>query len=189
MIYLVDMDDVLADFDRRVLGKYHAYHPDKLYIPPEEIKTFYVQDSYPAELRPLLEEIFNEPGIFSEFPPVPGGIEAIKEIAEKGHEVFICTTPLLSNPTCVQDKYDWIGRYLGRAWQKRLIPTRDKTMIHGDYLVDDKPEVTGIRTPTWTHVLYTKPCNAHIKDRPRIKWTNYSPEEDWRKVLHIDQHV
>jgi len=185
MIYLIDLDDVLADYNGLALGRYHALHPDRLYIPPEEITTFYIKDSYPAELRPLLEEVYNEPGFFRDIPPIPGGLEAVQEIADKGHHVFICSAPLLTNPTCASDKYDWVKSHLGAEWEEKLILSRDKTLIAGDYLVDDKPSIKGCRTPSWKHILYTQPCNAHIRDKPRMKWTDYTPEEDWRKVLNL----
>ena len=41
-------------------------------------------------------------------------------------------------------QYEWVENHLGKDWIDRLILTRDKTMINGDVLIDDKINITGI---------------------------------------------
>jgi 5'-nucleotidase len=41
-------------------------------------------------------------------------------------------------------QYEWVENHLGKDWINRLILTRDKTMINGDVLIDDKINITGI---------------------------------------------
>lgn len=57
-----------------------------------------------------------------------------------------------------------------------MIVTKDKTLVHGDLLIDDKPRVTGTRSPAWQHVLYDQPYNRHV-DAQRMTWST------WREVL------
>ena len=70
----------------------------------------------------------------------------------------------------------WVERHFGEAFLPRLILAKDKTWVHGDVLIDDKPEVTGSRTPTWQHVIFDQPFNRGA-DGPRMTWSN------WREVL------
>ena len=111
--------------------------------------------------------------------PIWGAIEALHEMRDAGHEVFICSTPDSTNRSCASDKIAWVRHHLGDDWVKRLILTHDKTLVHGDVLVDDKPEVTGSNpVPSWEHVLFGAPYNRHITDRRRIAdWT------EWAEVL------
>lgn len=51
MRILVDMDGILPDFDGEFLKPWRERHPDKLYVPFEERRTFYVRDSYPDDLK------------------------------------------------------------------------------------------------------------------------------------------
>jgi hypothetical protein len=52
---------------------------------------------------------------------------------------------------------------LGEEFLHRLMIVRDKTLVKGAILIDDKPQVSGIvEQPEWTHVIFTRSYN---KDR------------------------
>ena len=64
------------------------------------------------------------------------------------------------------EKYEWVENYLGDAWVKRIILTRDKTLIKGDYLIDDKPVITGVeRSPEWEQIVYDRPYNRDVNKK------------------------
>ena len=48
-------------------------------------------------------------------------------------------------------QYQWIARHFGQAWVSKVILTCDKTIVHGDLLIDDKPKIKG-RRQTWDRV-------------------------------------
>ena len=60
-----------------------------------------------------------------------------------GHEVFICTAPLTNYENSVLEKYKWVEKNFGHEWIKKIILTKDKTLIKGDILIDDNPEIFG----------------------------------------------
>ncbi|MBW2972524.1 5'-3'-deoxyribonucleotidase [Candidatus Woesearchaeota archaeon] len=176
-IVLFDQDDVLADFQGELLRRWKAGHPDKRHIEVDDLVMFRPEDQYPPEYRHMVREIFCSPGFFRELPPVPGGIEALLEVSKR-HDVYICTSPLYQYENCVLEKYEWVDRHLGRGWTPRIIITRDKTVVSGDCLIDDNPDIKGARTPDWEHILYDMPYNRHVKHKRRISW-----DSDWRSVL------
>jgi len=177
MRILVDMDGVVANFEKGVLDTYRNRHPDKSFVPLEQRTSFYVKEQYPNELQPLVEEIYLAKGFYLNLPPIEGSLEALSELASRGDEIYICTSPLLSNPFCVQEKYDWVINHLGKDWTKRMIVSKDKTIVSGDFLIDDKPDVKGVQQPTWEQILYSQPYNAQVNSKRRMTWRN------WKSII------
>ncbi len=178
MRILVDMDGVLSDFEKGFIRRWKEKHPDKRVFEPEERKGFYIIDQYPKEWKPLIVEIRSEPGFFYNLEPVPGGLSAVREMAEMDWEVFICSSPMLSHEYCATEKYRWVEKHLGREWKKRVILTKDKTVIKANILIDDRPDVKGSENPpSWEHVLYDRPYNRDVKGKRRLTWS------DWKEII------
>jgi 5'-nucleotidase len=179
MIILVDMDGVMADLDSRFLTLWREKHPDKGFMPSEERKDYYIIGTFPEELKGLAFDIFSMPGFFRSLPPIPGGAEAVHEMEALGHEVYFCTAPMKRYKHCVPEKYQWIEEHVGRRWTQRLILTRDKTLVSGDVLIDDRPHIRGVRQSDWEHVLYDQPFNRGVPGKRRLTW------ENWKEVLEV----
>lgn len=172
-VVLVDMDGVLADYCTGFTTVWRGRYPDEYCPDMATLDTFYIEDKYSPELKPLVAAIDREEGFFRGLPPIPGSIEGMKHLRSLPMvDMKICTSPVRS-PYCMMEKYLWIEHYLGYDWLKDLIFTKDKTMIRGDYLIDDKPEITGLYTPHWEHIVFDQPYNRLINDRMRLDWNNY----------------
>lgn len=172
------MDAVITDLEKRFLDIWKERYPKKAFIPFEERKTFYVADQYPAEEKSNIFEILTEKGLYFSLEPIPGSFEALNEMKEVS-SVYICTSPLTSNPYCLQEKNDWVKKFMGTEWLQKLIITKDKTLVRGNYLIDDKPEITGLLAPTWEHIIFDQPYNIHIQNKRRISWDN------WKEIYPI----
>lgn len=118
-------------------------------------------------------EVMKLPGFYRNLAPVPGAAQALNEMLEAGIEVFLASTPSLDNPTCASDKLAWLDEHYGREITKRTILTQDKTLVVGDALVDDKPTITGVHTPMWTHVIFDRAYNQGIPGPRLIDWAHW----------------
>lgn len=174
---LIDQDGPLADFEGYFLEKWKERYPDEFYLPLEKRRGFYISLDYPAELKEKVLALQWEKNFILNLPPVSGGVEAVKEMVQEGHDVWICTSPLSAYENCVPEKFSWVEKYFGREFTKKIILTKDKTLIKGDYLIDDKPEITGSMKPNWEHIIFDAPYNKESPGKRLIGWS------DWRKVL------
>lgn len=175
---LIDMDGVIADFDGEFLKRWRERHPEKFFVPFDRRKSFYVLDEYPPELHPLVMDILTEPGFFRTMMPIAGAQEALLHMDALGPEIFLCTSPFSPYQNCVLEKFQWVENFLGTKWVDRIVLTKDKTLVRGDILIDDKPRITSLDTPSWEHILYDRPYNQG-GDKRRLTWVN------WKDVLGL----
>lgn len=103
----VDMDDTLCDF-----------------ITP--FKTGEFKLKYPH----------SKIGFFLDLDPIEGSIDGMKTLMSK-YDVWILTRPSIKNTHCYTEKAEWIKRYFGEDMLEKLILCPDKSLVKGDYLIDD----------------------------------------------------
>lgn len=106
------MDGVIADF----IGSFRKwYHPETNKFP---------QSNW---------------GFFANLEPIEGGVEAVKELMEY-YDVYILTRPSYQNILCYTEKRIWIEKYFGLEFCKKIIMSCNKSLLKGDYLIDDTLE-------------------------------------------------
>lgn len=179
MRILVDMDGVLANFDRRLEEELRRLHPHEIIVPLEQRTKFRVKEEYPVHLHESIESIYATPGFFHSLPPVYGGLDALREMFALVRDVYICTSPPSLYQHCTTEKYQWVNDHLGSDWTRRVIMTKDKTLVRGDILIDDNPMIVGAEIPLWEHVLYDCPYNRSSTSQRRLTWQN------WKEVLGL----
>ena len=163
------MDGVLTDFEKHLWKKFYEKHPEKNLS--SETNEFKIEERFP-EIKEEIKATRYAKGFIENLPLEEGAIEGLKELSKK-HEIIICTSPSTSYKNSVLERYKWVEKNLGFEWTKKIILTKDKTLIKGDILIDDKPEISGICKPEWEHIIFDREYNKHIKDKKRINWKNY----------------
>ncbi|KAM7091865.1 5'(3')-deoxyribonucleotidase, mitochondrial isoform 2-T2 [Ciconia maguari] len=128
--------------------------------------------------------IWESKNFFIELDPLPGAVEAVKQMANLADtDVFICTSPIKNYRYCPYEKYAWVEKHFGPEFLEQIILTRDKTVVSADLLIDDRPDITGAElNPSWEHVLFTACHNKHLQLKPPSRrlqsWT-----DDWNAIL------
>jgi len=107
------------------------------------------------------EHIEEEPGIiypqckykfFEDLDPIKDFIFAYFEL-KKHYRVFIVSSPSIMNKLSYTEKAVWIEKHLGSSELKYLILAYDKTLVKGDYLIDDFDQ-DGVLVPEWEQIKF-----------------------------------
>ena len=176
-VILVDMDGVLADQHLGFLYILERDYPDIFATYKGDDTEYEFERNFPEEHHAIIKSLRNQEGFFRDLPVIPGAKEALEEMQATEHEVYICTAPIWEYRYCIPEKFAWVEEHLGREWVMRILTARDKTIVLGDVLIDDKPGVAGKHTPKWEHILFDRSYNRHVTDKRRLDWSN------WKSVI------
>ena len=110
----VDMDDTLCDYSTQ-------YHRDLQRNPTRR---------YPQSRE----------GFFLELQPIVDAINGVRHLQDLGHKIYFLTAPSYKNPHCYTEKRLWIEKHFGLDICKNLIIAENKSLVMGDYLIDDHTE-------------------------------------------------
>lgn len=75
-------------------------------------------------------------GFFLKLEEIEGAIEGFKKLQEK-YDVWILTRPSFRNVNCYTEKAQWVWDHLGLDVLEKTIMSGDKSLLKGDYLIDD----------------------------------------------------
>ena len=157
---LVDMDGVLADFDRANNEIVRTHFPDMPII--DNRREFYFKDSY-ADHPEVVEKIENDcrlPGFIRNFQPIDNALEGWKRILTAGYIPRVCSSPLENHPTIINEKKAWLEEYFVPTFGSWVVDTaifnRDKSGYQAIAIIDDRPTLRGMEKAVWQHILFTQ---------------------------------
>lgn len=79
------------------------------------------------------------PNMFKNLEPIEGSIKAIQKLQDSGkYDLYIATSSPWNNETAASDKVEWVKKYFGDKFKKKMFITHRKDMLMGDYLIDDR---------------------------------------------------
>jgi len=73
---------------------------------------------------------------YRKLEPIRNAVHAMNKLAEH-YDVWILSRPSYLNPLCYTEKRLWVEDHLGIDWCERLILCSDKSLLKGDWLIDD----------------------------------------------------
>ncbi len=95
-------------------------------------RSFNASDEVEASVRAWLRE----PGVASDFMPNVGAQAFVAELQEWA-DVYAVTAPLDGSPTWGHDRETWLAEHFNIP-AERVVLCRDKSVVVGDALVDDR---------------------------------------------------
>jgi 5'(3')-deoxyribonucleotidase len=165
---LLDMDGVITRFFKRIFDLYFEQYGVRYH--EEDLKRHALEDLVGSEVYEKMAAIFNAPGFFASIEPYEGAIDEVNALNEMC-DVWITTAPTTwkdpktgrrgVNPHCMVEKMAWISDRLPTL-TRRVIITKDKSIIRGDALADDSDHNFGPwaeANPTGLAAVIDQPWN------------------------------
>lgn len=115
----LDQDGNLFDWSTRFNSILLNLEPN-FPVVPEGLRTHFDYFWVDGADRNTILAALNHPRLYDDLEPLPGAIEAAREMLSMGMDTFVVSTPTWTNQGCVQGKLKDLAKQLGEGWDKRL---------------------------------------------------------------------
>jgi len=167
-IICVDMDEVIADALSEHLLRYNRQFSSNITV--EDLHGHWLWDYVPEERQAALYEYLTSEDFFEVLGVMPDAQRVIAQLQER-YDVFIATAAM-EVPSSFNAKFKWLGRHFPFIPHSRIVFCGDKSILHGDYLIDDNPRQ--LRLFRGEGILFTSPANVGVSGFRRVN--------DWMDV-------
>jgi 5'-nucleotidase len=155
LVVLVDMDGVLADFDRAVVEALRPTCPD-IRVSAESHRMHLAFPGYAQQIR----AVTGAPGFFAGLEPIQDALAGWRLLGDLGYRPRICSSPLAAHPDCEGEKRAWVANLLGEQAAVEAYIVEDKCACPGIALIDDIPSIE-CASASWEHIVFDMPYNRH----------------------------
>lgn len=120
---------------------------------------------YGREACLAMQDIMMRKNFFRTIEPIPEAVEAVHKLLKNPmYECSICTAPITHNKYCASEKLEWLKEQFGSKFHRKVVITNDKTVVHGDFLLDDNEQIKGAMEPSFKHVMVRAEHNQMVQE-------------------------
>jgi len=173
-IVLLDMDDVITNTLRSAVKNFNEEHGTNFNY--KDCNTWNLEDFLGVDTATVLS-LFRDEGFFENLEPKRGSIRAINKLIKSTlYDIYIVTATSDDDGSELVEKIRWFKKYIPNFNTKRIISCRDKYIIRGDVLVDDKVDNLDECRPYMQCILMDSPTNKECNTYIRIRSLSSLPD-------------
>jgi 5'(3')-deoxyribonucleotidase len=159
----IDLDGVVANFIKGWMSFYNRDFGTGLVVENSQRWNDLVDLTHFEDMGQFWDWSSDLDGrsVFWHLEPFPGAIEALRELANTGHDIVIITT---KPEFAVGDTHEWVARHEIPAAEVHILD--DKWLVACDVYLDDGPHVLpGLveNRPQATVCRYVRPWNRPVR--------------------------
>ena len=180
MRILLDQDEVLCHWTKRILQYWNEDHPDRPPMTTDDIQNWDHRTNMGPESELGLRAYMRYPFFYRDLEPIDGAVEGVRTLLDKGHEVRIVSSVPRSATMAYVGKIEWIRLHMPYFDISHFYACPHKSELEGDLLLDDglhnlEPWAKKGRTA----VAMARPWNQGWS--PRV--------ESWEQFLHLVEEL
>lgn len=159
---LFDMDDVITNFLGSVIDIYNKRKGTSFSI--EEVRSWDLSENFDEDIF----QIFREDGFFLQLEEKNESTKVVRDLIESTrYDIFIITA--CNSAYELVEKVEWMRKFIPDFNLDRLISCKEKSIIRGDLIVDDKIDNLIECSPFMECILYDMPHNRECTSFQRIR--------------------
>ncbi|MBA0038863.1 5'-3'-deoxyribonucleotidase [Pantoea sp. BIGb0393] len=158
----IDMDEVIADFNGKMIPSFNARF--NAHITLADLEGLTIQQLRP-DIKEQVEEMIGEAKFFGDLAVMPDSQRVIKILARK-YEIFI-TTAAMEFPLSFDAKFRWLEYHFPFINPMNIVFCGSKSILNADYLIDDNAR--HFEKFNGEAILFSAPHNKHVTGFHRVK--------------------
>lgn len=152
----------------------------------QDITDWDVSKFFPSLTRVQVYNALAKEEVWKNIEPMPGAVEYLEKLINEGFDIYLVTATDYRN---VFLKYEYvIKRYFPYITWDRVIVVSNKSMIKGDFLIDDG--FHNFKGGSYYPILFDAPHNRNVP--PYSLDNQYIRVYDWRQIylwMHLIRDV
>ena len=169
-IICVDMDEVIADALGEHLMRYNRDFSE--HLTPADLHGRWLWDYIPSAHLDTVAQYMLTDDFFAVLDVLPESQRVLERLQSR-YDIFIATAAM-EVPSSFNAKFHWLARNFPFIPTSHIVFCGDKSILRGDYLIDDNPRQLKHfqHTREGDHpregILFTSPANANVTGFRRV---------------------
>ncbi len=161
-IICVDMDEVIADALGEHLLRYNREFASNITV--RDLHGRWLWDYVPVERQKVLYDYMCSEDFFAVLEVMPDAQRVLERLQTR-FDVFIASAAM-EVPSSFNAKFKWLEKHFPFIRPSRIVFCGDKSILHGDYLIDDNPRQ--LQLFRGEGILFSSPANVYVSGFRRV---------------------
>ena len=162
-VICVDMDEVIADALGEHLLRYNRDFGSNITV--KDLHGRWIWDYIPQERQQALYDYMCSEDFFAVLGVMPEAQRVLQRLQTR-YDVYIATAAM-EVPSSFNAKFRWLAEHFPFIPPARIVFCGDKSILHGDYLIDDNPRQ--LRLFRGEGILFASPANVYEQGFRRVE--------------------
>ena len=145
-----------------------------------DIKDYEIEKAFPLLTKEQIYKPLCSDDFWRKVKPIPNSQKYLKKIIDDGNKGKIVTA---THYASYKVKVEWILEYFPFIHWKDIIVAHDKSMIKGDYLIDDCYD--NLIGGDWKKICFNQPWNEKYDDKKH----DVIRVHDWKEIYELSKSI